>query len=64
MSTPIATKTDPRELRVILALVREGFTSEEICNYLHFLPATFYRRKAEIDRLERDAEKLMHSDLL
>lgn len=52
------TKSDPRELRVIHALIKEGFSPEEICKLLHFSPATYYRRKAEIDHLKLRAEKL------
>lgn len=57
-----ATKTDPRELRVIHALIREGFTPEEICKLLHFSQATFYRRKAEIDHIKHQAEKAMGAE--
>lgn len=56
------TKTDPRDLRVLLALLREGFTREEVCGRLHISDATYYRRVQELKRIEREAKALAEAD--
>lgn len=54
--------TDPRELRVIILLGKEGFTPREICQRLNISQATYYRRLAEIRRLEQEAKRSREHD--
>jgi DNA-binding NarL/FixJ family response regulator len=51
METASRKKTNPDQLRLILKLIREGKTSVEIARSLDFSRRTYFRRRAEIERL-------------
>lgn len=51
-STNLVTRADVRDLRVIVALQREGFDYREIAKRLKISLSTYYRRAKEIKAIQ------------
>lgn len=62
MTISMPPTTDPRDLRILILLTKEGFTPKEICRRLRISQATYYRRWAEIRRMEQEARRAREHD--